>query len=87
MFSLVLIVGCSPAEGTAEWHLDQGNKLVDQGRLDEAISEYDEAIRLDPQDATVYYKRGLTYYHLGQFERALKDYSKAVSLDPKFDPR
>ena len=40
-----ILVGCGPAKGTAEWHLDQGNNFLDQGYYDEAIEEYTDAIK------------------------------------------
>ena len=45
-----------------------------------AIANYDEAIRLDPQDAITYYNRGVAYENLGQQEQADLDFAKAKEL-------
>jgi tetratricopeptide (TPR) repeat protein len=44
--------------------------------LQRALKDYDEAIRLDPQDAEVYFKRGTTCCILGRllYERAIGDF-------------
>ena len=46
------------------------------------MQDYDEAIRLDPQDAVAYYNRGVAYKNLGQTERANQDFAQAIRLDP-----
>jgi serine/threonine-protein kinase len=48
----------------------------------EAISDYDEAIRSDPQYASAYRNRGDAFDALGQEARAAEDYKKAVQLEP-----
>ena len=60
-----------------------GMKLLEQGRLKDAIVAFDEAIRLDPQHAMAYGKRGGTYSGLGQPERAIQDFDEAIRLNPK----
>jgi tetratricopeptide (TPR) repeat protein len=50
----------------------------------EATNNYDEAIRLNPQSAEAYYKRGLEYQKLGQQEPAIADFDKAIRIDPQF---
>ena len=58
-----ILAGCGGStKGTAEWHLDQGNNFAKQGRLQEAIADYDEAIRLDPQLALAYCNRTTSSY-------------------------
>jgi len=51
--------------------------------MKQAIDNFDEAIRLDPQFADAYHNRGTTYRNLGQFERAIEDYNHAIRLNPK----
>ena len=49
------LAGCSNAAVNSN---HAGPQLREQGRLQEAVAEYDEAIRLDPQDAQAYNNRG-----------------------------
>ena len=52
-----------------------------EGGLKEAIIEYDEAIRLDPQNDDAYYKLADAYTHLNQLERAVQHYDEATRLN------
>ena len=45
-----------------------------------AIQEYDEAIRLERQDADAYYKRGLAHEALGKTIEAEREFAKAKEL-------
>jgi len=70
----------------AEEHFNAGADLHRQGRFEEAITDYDEAIRLDPQLALAYYNRGVAYQSMGQPQRAIQDYDEAIRLDPQYAP-
>ena len=50
----------------------------------EAVRDYDDAIRLNPQSAEAYYKRGLFYQNQNYAERAMDDFDKAIRIDPQF---
>lgn len=65
-------------------HYDTATKLYDQGKLEEAIAEYDEVIRLDPSFTLAYNFRGLAYGELGQHQRAIQDFDRAITLDPQY---
>ena len=82
----LLVISCSESIGgpsEAEERFNSGVNLQEQGRLEEAIGEYDKTIRLDSQHASAYNNRGGVYNELGQHERAIKDLDKAISLDPQ----
>jgi len=66
----------------AEGHYKAGVKLGSQGRLKEAIAEFDEAIRVDPNLSGAYNNRGIIYARLGQFQRAIQDFDEAIRLNP-----
>lgn len=77
------LAGCaSSADDTAEWHVKQGNESFNQGHFDEAIKNYDEAIRLNPEFADAYYFRGIAYFDFGQFKRAIQDLDEVIRLVP-----
>ena len=50
----------------------------------EAISAYDQAIRLDPSNSAAYYNRGNAKVGLEQYEAAIQDYNEAIRLNPKY---
>ena len=54
-----------------------------KGQYDRAVSDYDEAIRLNPKDAEAFCSRGVAYYRKGDYDRAIADCNKAVTLNPK----
>ena len=81
---LALVLGAVACGGLseAEKHYNAGVELQEQGRLEEAIGEYDEAIRLDPQLALAYLNRGAVYNEENEFSKAIADCDKAIELDP-----
>jgi len=68
----------------AEEHYEAGLKLESEGKLREAIAEYDESIRLEPYLAPAYNNRGNAYARLGQLERAIPNYNEAIRLDSRY---
>ena len=47
-----------------------------------AITDYSEAIKLDPTNALAYFNRGNAYDQLGEHDLAIADYTEAIKLDP-----
>ncbi len=80
--ALPLILLACTGLSEADIHYNAGVELQEQGRLQEAIAEYDEAIRLDPEYADAYINRGVAYFNLGQLERAIRDFDEAILLKP-----
>jgi tetratricopeptide (TPR) repeat protein len=46
------------------------------------LRDYDEALRLDPNNADAYINRGNAYDALGRSQDALRDYDRAVAVNP-----
>ena len=51
-------------------------------KLFEAISDFDTAIRLDPNEAAAYGNRGIAKALLGHDNEAISDYDTSIHLDP-----
>jgi tetratricopeptide (TPR) repeat protein len=62
---------------------DRGVSKQELGQHEEAIKDFDEAIRLDPKDSFAFRNRGYSKQSLGQHEEAIKDYNEAIRLDAK----
>ena len=61
----------------------EGHELAEQGRFEEAIAKYADAIRSDPTNASAYNFRALAYNKLGQYVQGIQDLDKAIRLDPR----
>lgn len=58
--------------------------LATEGKMEDAIYYYNEAIRLNVDYSEAYNKRGTVYAHLGQYQRAIEDYSQVIRMRPDY---
>jgi Flp pilus assembly protein TadD len=63
-------------------HNNLGTVLVGQGRLDEAIYQFREAIRLNPAGAGVHDNLGAALAKQGKLDEAIRHLREAIRLDP-----
>jgi len=54
------------------------------GHPDQAIADYDDAVKLEPDDADQYLCRGNGYSARDDYDRAISDYSRAIGLEPNY---
>jgi len=50
--------------------------------LYQAIENYTQAIRINPNNANTYYSRGNRYVDLGNYNQAIEDYTQAIRINP-----
>jgi tetratricopeptide (TPR) repeat protein len=51
--------------------------------LDRALTDANEAVKVDPSSSRAFYRRGDIYKNLNKNDLALKDFNEAIRLDPK----
>jgi Tfp pilus assembly protein PilF len=66
---------------SARAHYNYGAALQQNGRLDEAEREYQNALRIDPSYVKVYANLGQLFVSKSKLEDAKKYYEKAIELD------
>jgi hypothetical protein len=71
-----------PPANQAVEHFNRGIDYQNQGQLDQAISEYGQAVALDPKMAEAYNNRGAVYAAQGDYQQALRDCDQVITLDP-----
>jgi tetratricopeptide (TPR) repeat protein len=77
--AVVLLAGCG--HGAAE-HRERGAALLQKGECDAASGEFNEAIRLDPDDAEAHRIRGDAWEAKRDNDKAIADYDESIRLDP-----
>lgn len=65
-------------------HITLGKIMRDQGRLDEAMGHFTEAMRLKPAAAEAHYYVGLVLASRGQIDQAMSTFATAVRLKPDY---
>ena len=70
--------------GYAAVHNDLGRIYRKQGRYEEAVLQFKEAIRINPKAPEAYNDLGIVYYAQGNLQGAIEEYKKAIEIDPDF---
>ena len=75
LLALLALSGCRAAS-----YFSQGNEHHERGQYEDAIADYDEAIRLRPDLPEAYFIRGVTHHTLGRKQKAISDLQTALEL-------
>lgn len=70
-----------PIGYSAETLNEVGNYFYEQDRIEEAFSEYQRALDLDPSISRTHNNLGIVYWELGLTDQAITSYKKALELD------
>ncbi len=86
-FVFVLLL-CSGVSARAQWDKDvfsfRGRSALAEGRLADAITNFNILAQLDSTDYYTFFFRGIAKYNLGDIRGARKDFDTAVRLNPVF---
>jgi len=82
----LVLLGASPGETASKEAVKRNNfggELFKQGKLDEALVEFQQAVALDSGYALAQLNLAFTYDRLGRADEAIPAYQKAIKLDPQ----
>jgi tetratricopeptide (TPR) repeat protein len=69
--------------GTAKMFLRGGELEAERSNWEAAVEKFNEALKLDQDNAIAHYDLGVAQFHLGQLELASQAEKRAIVLDPK----
>jgi len=76
-------VSSSFAGSSVESYLGRAQKYVDEGDLDKALTEVEQAIEVAPNFSDAYFVQGLVYEAREEPEKVLEAYDRAIELNPE----
>ena len=81
LFLGALGMGCVDLKKEAVAHEKNGISLLNSQEYEKALSEFDQAVYLDPQYEMGYVWRGNAQYQLGNYSAAIHNYDIAINLN------
>jgi len=69
------------------WVAATGNAYADAGQFAKAIEAYQQALRINPEDAKAWNNLGVVYSRSGQRGKVLEVYKRLKTLDPALAER
>ncbi len=62
--------------------LKKGKALLVEGKFEEALSYFEQALLLDQNNADIWNQKGVSLRSMGRYDDALECFNKALQLDP-----
>jgi tetratricopeptide (TPR) repeat protein len=66
----------------AKFYNNRGIAFAEKGQYDQAISDFNRAIEINPRYNKAYNNRGIVYRLRGQYNQAISDFNKAIATNP-----
>jgi tetratricopeptide (TPR) repeat protein len=82
---LGVLTGCGGGQARKAAHMEKGHKYLSAQAYEKARVEFQNALQIDPKDATARYETGVVAEKLGNVPQAVQFYQQAIALAPKHD--
>lgn len=76
----ILCISAMAQENTTEYWMNRAENLTHNGSIDEAISAYDEALKIEPENTTILIHKASDLNIVGKANESLEIYQKALGL-------
>lgn len=86
LWVFIIYTACSPIAlaSPAQEHLQQGIAFSQEKKYDDAISEFQEALKFDPKNINIQLLLGLTYASIGKYGEAMRYTREVADKYPSF---
>ena len=82
--SLLFLVSCGNNAEKSKLYFDKGMDYHYRSQSEEAIEQFNLAIKYDENNHEAYFYRGCAKYNIFQKDDAINDYLKAIEINPEY---
>ncbi len=75
-----ICIATEAQENTTEYWIDRADEYMNNGSIEGAVSAYDEALKIDPDNTTILIQKALELSVLGRVNESSETYERALSL-------
>tara|TARA_Y100000590_G_scaffold461932_1_gene624761 strand:+ start:485 stop:712 length:228 start_codon:yes stop_codon:yes gene_type:complete len=68
---------------TSDDFVESGKKHLDDGNYNEALSFFDQALSLEPNNPDFWNLKGIALRSLGRYDEASECYNKSLEIEPR----
>ena len=63
--------------------VEQGQSLMDNGKFDDALGFFEQALLLNQDDPDLWNYKGVALRSLGRYEESMECFNKSLEIDPR----
>ena len=63
--------------------VEQGQSLMDDGKFDDALGFFEQALLLNQNDPDLWNYKGVALRSLGRYEESMECFNKSLEIDPR----
>jgi Flp pilus assembly protein TadD len=63
--------------------VEKGNSLFKEGKFEEALNFFDQALLLNQNDPELWNRKGVVLRSMGCYDEALECFNKSLEIDPR----
>ncbi len=80
---LLLCASCGTQEVAPPVDLEAIKSQMDAGKVNEALTALETAVKQEPQNAEAHFLLGVAYFKTGAYEKAREAFNRTMKLDPE----
>ncbi|MCV0431460.1 tetratricopeptide repeat protein [Nitrosopumilus sp.] len=69
--------------GEIENLVQKGQSLMDDGKFDEALGYFEQALLLNQNDPDLWNNKGIALRSLGRYEESMDCFNKSLEIEPR----
>ena len=81
--SMLTLSGCGLGTSAYDDAIMDGASNLGRDKPEEALEDFDRAVKVDPEAAGGYLGRGNALNMMGRYKEAITEYDQAIRIDPK----